>query len=65
MKRESDKQQKRKNTLILIVKAVPNFLDTNSTVVICRDIKNRMVKVVRKRKMARENIERGMIGSQI
>ena len=65
MKRESDKQQKKKNTPILKAKAVVKEVTTTSTVVISRDIKKRVVKVVRKIKVAKENIEREMIGSQI
>ena len=37
----------------------------NSTVVINRDIKKRVIKVVRKIKVSRETIDREMIGSQI
>ena len=67
MKRESDKQQKKKNTPILKAKAVVvKEVATNSMVVTSRDnIKKRVVKVVRKIKVARENIEKEMIGSQI
>ena len=66
MKRESDKQQKKKNTPILKNKAIVKEVTTISTVVISRDnIKKKVVKVVEKIKVDRENINREMIGSQI
>ena len=66
MKKESDKQQKKKNTHILKNKAVVKEVTTISTVVISRDnIKKKVVKVVEKIKVDRENINREMIGSQI
>ena len=66
MKRESDKQQKKKNTPILKNKAVVKEVTTNSMVVISRDnIKKKVAKVVGKIKVDRENINREMIGSQI
>ena len=66
MKRESDKQQKKKNTPILKNKAVVKEVTTISTVVISRDnIKKKEVKVVGKRKVAIKIIETEMIGSRI
>ena len=65
MKKESDKQQKKKNTPILKNKAVVKEVTTISTVVISRDIKKKVVKVVGKIKVDRENINREMIGNQI
>ena len=66
MKRESDKQQKKKNTPILKNKAIVKEVTTISTVVISRDnIKKKVAKVVGKIKVDRENINREMIGSQI
>lgn len=67
MKRESDKQQRKKNIPILKVKAVAKEVTTNNTVVSSRDIKKRVVKAVAKvaKKVARENIERKMIESKI
>ena len=66
MKKESDKQQKKKNTPILKNKAIVKEVTTISTVVISRDnIKKKVVKVVEKIKVDRENINREMIGSQI